>query len=88
VWQGGDDSDLVTFEYKSALRTDARVSLSPAAAALPEVAQLDELYRPLPPEEMAPPSVPLAELPLLVTFGWYLMVLEAQDAAAATVAAT
>jgi hypothetical protein len=54
-----------------------------AAAALPETVQLDDLYRPLPPEAMTPPSAPLTELPLLVTLGFYLMVLEVLDSAAA-----
>jgi hypothetical protein len=86
-WQAGEDTPpLVGFKHQGAIRTEARVVLSPAAAVLPETVQLDDLYRPLPPEAMAPPSAPLAELPLLVTLGFYLMVLEVMDSAA--VAAT
>ena len=69
-------------------KTEARVVLSPVAAALPETTQLDDLYQPLPPEAMGPPSAPLAELPLLVTLGFYLMVLEIMDTAAAAAATT
>lgn len=88
-WREADAGPpLVRFVSKGALRTEAQVVLAPAAAALPETAQLDDLYRPLPPEAQAPPSVALPELPLLVTLGWYLLVLMAQDAAVAAVAAT
>ncbi len=83
VWQEREDAPpLVGFKHKGVMKTEAQVILSPAAAVLPEIAQLDDLYRPVAPEEMAPPSTPLADLPLLVTLGFYLMVLEAMDAAA------
>lgn len=82
VWQEREDAPpLVGFKHTGALKTEARVILSPAAAVLPEIAQLDDLYRPVAPEEMAPPSTPLADLSLLVTLGFYLMVLEMMDAA-------
>jgi hypothetical protein len=88
AWQDADGAPLVRFASRGSLKTEALVTLTPAAAALPETAQLDDLYRPLPPEAQAPPSVALPELPLLVTLGWYLLVLAAQDAAAAAAAAT
>ncbi len=85
LWQEREDAPpLLGFKRVGGLKSEARVVLSPVAAALPEIAQLDDLYVPLPPEEMSAPSLPLVELPLLVTFGLYLMVLEAMDAAAAT----
>ncbi len=64
------------------LKNEARMVLSPVAARLPETVQLDDLYAPVPPEEMSPPSLPLVELPLLVTLGFYLMGLAYRDAAA------
>jgi hypothetical protein len=82
VWQEREDAPpLVGFKHNGSLKTEARVILSPTAAVLPEIAQLDDLYRPVTPAEMAPPSTSLAELPLLVTLGFYLMVLEAMDTA-------
>jgi hypothetical protein len=84
LWQERADAPpLIGFKNAGALKTEARVVLSPVAASLPETTQLDDLYAPLPPEEMAPPSSPLVELPLLVTLGFYLMVLASRDAAAA-----
>jgi hypothetical protein len=81
LWQEREGAPpLIGFKRVGGLKTEARVLLSPVAAALPEIAQLDDLYVPLPPEELSAPSVPLVELPLLVTFGLYLMVLEAMDA--------
>ncbi len=86
-WQECEGAQpLIGFKQVGSLRTEARVLLSSAAAALPEIAQLDDLYIPLPPEAMAPPSLPLVELPLLVTLGFYLMVLATRDAAAAATA--
>ncbi len=38
--------------------------------------------------EIAPAMLMLPELPLLTTFGWYLMILMASDTAAATIGAT
>lgn len=84
VWQEREDAPpLIGFKHQSPLKTQARVVLSPTAAALPETTQLDDLYRPLAPDEMGPLSESLAELPLLVTLGFYLMVLEAMDASGA-----
>ena len=84
LWQEREDAPpLIGFKHLGALKTAARVVLSPTAAALPETTQLDDLYRPLAPDEMGPLSESLAELPLLVTLGFYLMVLEVMDAAAA-----
>jgi hypothetical protein len=84
MWQEREDAPpLIGFKHQSALKTAARVILSPTAAALPETTQLDDLYRPLSPDEMGPLSASLAELPLLVTLGFYLMVLEVMDATAA-----
>ena len=81
LWQEREDAPpLLGFKRVGGLKTEARVVLSPVAAALPEIAQLDDLYVPLPPEEMSAPSLPLVELPLLVTFGLYLIVLEVMDA--------
>ena len=82
-WRDADDAPLVQFQDRSGLKSEARVTLSPVAAALPEVAQVDDLYRPVAREALGPPSVALPELPLLVTLGWYLLVLAAQDTAAA-----
>lgn len=73
---------LVGFKQIGGLKTEARVVLSAAAAALAATTQLDDLYIPVPPEEMAPPDEPLADLPLLVTLGFYLMILAAMDSAA------
>lgn len=84
VWRERDDAPpLIGFKNLGKLKTEARVVLSPVAAALPETTQLDDLYQPLPPEAMGPPSASLAELPLLVTLGFYLMVLEIMDTAVA-----
>lgn len=88
AWQAPGDVQVVRFENTAALKNEGRVILSAEAAALPETAGVDELYRPVPPEALAPPSVALPELPLLVTLGWYLTVLEYRDAAAAVVAIT
>lgn len=88
TWQGAHEAEIVGFSDASGFKTEGKVELSVVAAALPETAQLDDLYSPLAPEALAPPSAPLAELPLLVTLGWYLIVLAAQDAAGATVAAS
>lgn len=84
LWQEREDAPpLIEFKHAGSLKTEARVTLSQVAAALPETTQLDDLYTPLPPEQMVPPSLPLVELPLLVTFGFFLMILAARDAAAA-----
>lgn len=84
AWRDAGDAPLVRFLNKQVFRTESQVVLSPEAASLPETAQLDDVYQPVPPERLAPPSAALAELPLLVTLGWYLLVLMAQDSAAAT----
>lgn len=84
AWHAADDTPLVQFTGMHALKTEGHVVLTPEAASLPETAQLDDVYQPVPPERLAPPSAALAELPLLVTLGWYLLVLMAQDSAAAT----
>src|SRR5689334_11979058 len=60
LWQEREGGPpLVGFKQVGGLKTEARVLLSAAAAALPEIAQLDDLYIPLPPEAMAPLSLPL-----------------------------
>lgn len=89
AWQERDDSPpIVGFKRRSNYKFQAQLILSPTAAALPETTQLDDLYRPLPPEEMAPPSEQMAELPLLATLGFFLIVLEMMDAAGAAAAST
>jgi len=88
-WQEREDAPpLLGFKQVGSLKTEARVILSAAAASLPETTQLDDPYIPLPPDMMSPPSQPLVELPLLVTLGFYLVVLAARDAAAAAAATT
>ena len=83
LWQDREDAPpLIGFKQVGSLKNEARVVLSPVAARLPETVELDDLYAPVPPEEMSPPSLPLVELPLLVTLGFYLMVLAFRDAAA------
>lgn len=84
VWQDREDAPpLIGFKRDGGLKTEARLVLSPVAAALPETSQLDDLYIPLPPGAQGPPAQPLAELPLLATLGFYLLVLETMDSAAA-----
>jgi hypothetical protein len=84
-WQEREDGPpLVGFKQVSNLKNEARLTLSIEAARLPETVQLDDLYLPLPPEKMTPPAEPLAELPLLVTLGFYLLVLAIRDAAASS----
>lgn len=85
LWQEREgEPPLIGFKQVGSLKTEARVFLSPTAASLPETTQLDDLYAPLPPEEMTPPALPLVELPLLVTLGFYLMILAVRDAASGT----
>jgi hypothetical protein len=82
-WQEREGAPpLIGFKQVGSLKSEARVVLSPVAASLPETVQLDDLYAPVPAEEMSPLSLPLVELPLLVTLGFYLMVLAWRDAAA------
>ena len=83
LWQDDESSPpLIGFKRVNSLKTEAHVSLSLVAARLPETVELDDLYVPVPPEAMSPPSQPLVELPLLVTIGFYLMVLKSRDDAA------
>lgn len=77
-----DEPPLIGFRQVGNLKTEARLVLSLAAARLPETVELDDLYMPLPPEKMSPPSLPLVELPLLATFGFYLLGLAIRDASA------
>ena len=83
TWHGPDDVELVRFTGGQGLKTEGWMTLAAVAATLPEVAQLDDLYRPVPEGERVPPAAALPELGLLVTLGWYLLVLAAQDAAGA-----
>ena len=83
LWQEREGAPpLIGFQHVVRLKTEAHVVLSPVAASLPETVQLDDLYLPIPPEEMSPLSLQLAELPLLVTLGFYLLGLAVRDAAA------
>jgi hypothetical protein len=50
AWQEREDAPpLIGFRHTGALKTEAQVVLAPAAATLPETAQLDDLYRPVAP---------------------------------------
>ena len=84
AWHNADGTPIVQFHNKHGMATEGYVELAPAATALPPVTHLDGTYQPVAASEAEATPATLPEIPLLVTLGWYLLILAALDAANGT----
>ena len=84
AWHDADGVPIVQFHNKHGMAGGGHVEIAPAAATLPPVTHLDEVYQPIATDDEDVPPAALPEVPLLVTLGWYLLVLATLDMASGT----